>query len=248
MTNQNNYSLSVVIPVFNEENIIEMSMDLLDAKLKSICKDYEIIVVDDASMDRTPQITAQLSSRLKNLKIVRNHNNQGIGYCLQKGFNFASKEFVLYIDSDMPFDYGEISRAISMIDHNNADLIAGSRINRTAESILRYICSIIYNWLMRGLFSLKINDINCAFKLIKRDVLEKLGLNLRGSCVSVEMLAKASYIGCRINQIELYYYPRKETKSRLFKLHIIIRDLFEIARHYREIKSFKTSPCRKELD
>ncbi|MEI6832067.1 MAG: glycosyltransferase [Candidatus Omnitrophota bacterium] len=239
------HSLSVVVPAYNEEKIIETSIKALNTKLAAICDDYEIILVDDGSIDRTPEIAALLSSKLEFLKIIRNTQNQGIGTCLRKGFAAVSKELVLYIDADMPFDYDEISKAIIALDLAQADLVVGLRINRREESVLRYICSIVYNLLMKTVFHLKLADINCAFKLMKRDVLANLSLKLRGSCISVELLAKANYLGYKISQVKLYYYPRKDTKSRLFKLHIIFQDLFEIFKNYKEIKRVKECKSNK---
>ena len=134
-------SLSAIIPAFNEETIIEKSILLLHEKLKSIAKNYEIIVVDDGSSDRTPDILKELASKINELKFIRNDVNQGLGFSLRKAFSIASQELIFYTDADLPIDYNDIYRAVKILKETNADFLAGFRYNRYSESIYRIIYS-----------------------------------------------------------------------------------------------------------
>lgn len=228
-------SLSVIIPAFNEEAIIEKSISLLFDELNKIAEDYEIIVVDDCSFDRTPNILEKLASKINDLKFVHNDVNEGLGSSLRKGFSMASKELVFYTDADLPIDYDEIYRAVKILKETRADFITGFRFNRTQEPIYRIVCSFVYNWLIRLLFGVKIKDINFSFKLVKRDILKKLNLKAEGSFIDAEMIIKADYLGYKIEQIGVTYFPRRTGLSNLAKPGVILKILYEIIKYYYQI-------------
>lgn len=232
-------SLSVVIPAFNEERLIEESVALLEGVLKKILSDYEIIVVDDGSTDSTAKILERLSSKIKRLKYVVHKRNQGLGAAVRKGTELASKEVVLYVDADMPVDYAKIDQAIDLLVTSHADMVFGGRCNRVYDSKVRLLLSSVYNGLIRSIFFVEAEDINFAFKLFRRQALERLELKARGSFISAEIVVKVIKDGCQIQWMGLDYFPRKIGKSRLCNPGAIFFALFEIIQYYPEVSGFK---------
>jgi len=233
-------SLSIVLPVYNEERIINKNILFLNNTLKTICKDYEIIVVDDCSIDRSPEILITMSSQIEKLKVTRNVSNQGLGDTLRKGFSMVTKELVFYTDMDLPFDCSQIYRAVEILETTKADMVAGVRRNRIKEeSVVRILCSFLYNWLIKNMFHIKIRDVNFAFKLIKKYVLDELNLKSASSFIDAEIVVKVNYLGYQIRQTDIDYIGRKDSGSRLFKPRIILFTLLEMLRYYREIKKLR---------
>jgi len=233
-------SLSLILPIYNEERIIRQNILQLADTLKTICADYEIIAVDDCSTDHSKDILNTLSAEVKELKVISSLVNQGLGGSLRKGFCAASKELVFYTDMDLPFECIQIYRAGQTLKTAGLDLITGVRNNRKREEPwVRVFSSYLYNLLMRAIFQTKIRDINFAFKLIKRPVLEKLNLKSCNSFIGAEMVIKAEYLDYHIGQIDIHYISRKDSSSRLFKSRIILLTLWEILKNLPEIKRLR---------
>lgn len=226
-------SIAVVMPAFNEEEIIKRSIALLSEKLNEIAIDYEIIVVDDCSNDNTLKIINKLALEMPELRIIHNDKNLGLGGSLRRGFSLASKKLVFYTDADLPIDYQDIYKAKEIMDCTNADLVSGFRYSRGKEPIYRIINSFIYNKLVSFLFNIRIKDINFAAKLIKREALEKLNLgSIDGVFIGAEMVIKASYLGYKIEQFGVNYFSRTEGYSKLGKPKYIFKTLIEILKLY----------------
>lgn len=234
-------SLTVVIPIFNEEAIIERSLTTLSDVLKTICLDYEILVVDDGSTDGTPEILRRLASSIEGLKILRNSRNEGLGGALCHGFKNASKEVIFYIDADMPFQYAEILRAVEILEESRAEGVAGFRINREREPFFRRFSSMAYNGCVSCLYGIKMQDINCAFKLMKRDALKNLDLKAKGSFIDAEWMVRAAYRGYKIQELGVEYHPRYESGSRLFRFYPIVMAFWEMIKFYFDIRRSKCS-------
>jgi len=231
-------SLSVIIPAFNEEKIIKQSISLLNDELKRVAEDYEIIVIDDDSSDQTPPILEKLSAKISELKIVRNNTNQGLGNSLRKGFSLASKDLVFYTDADLPIDYGQIIKAVNVLEGSRAEILTAFRRNKTSEPLYRIIYSFVYNWLIRLLFRIRIKDINFSFRLMQRDILNKLNLKSNGSFIDAEMMIKAVYTGYRIKQIGTTYF-RQKGRSTLAEPRVILKILGKLIKYYPEIMKIK---------
>lgn len=220
-------SLSVVFPMFNEEEYIRGTIAKTLEVLKKVTEDYEIIVVDDASTDASAAITDTLARQDTHIKVIHHKKNRKLGGSLKTGFEQATREFVLYSDMDMPFELGEIKKAAAILTENNADLVAVFRLNRIEEGIKRCIYSVAYNFIIKIMFGLKIRDVNFSFKLIKNDLLKKLHLASEGSFISAEMLIKSKRLGAKIIQFGTPYFPRKNGFSRLSSFYVIMKIIQE---------------------
>ncbi len=232
-------SLTVVIPILNEEAIIEKSLTTLSDVLKTICLDYEIVVVDDGSTDRTAEILKKLALSIGRLKILRNSRNEGLGGALCHGFKHAAKDVVFYIDADMPFQYAEVLRAVKILEESRADGVAGFRNNREQEPFFRRLSSMAYNGCVSCLYGIKMLDINCAFKLMKRNALKQLDLKAKGSFIDAEWMVRAAYGGYKIQELGVEYYPRPQSSSRLFRLRPIATAFWEMIKFFPDIRRLK---------
>jgi glycosyltransferase involved in cell wall biosynthesis len=228
--------ISLVVPMFNEEENIEHALRVATDALTQFTDGHEIVVIDDASTDRSPEILRGLAQRDPRIRIVRHDRNQKLGGTLRDGFAAARMELVLYMDADLPFDPREIGRAISAMDVTRADMIAAYRYDRTGEGLRRAIYSYVYNGLIGVLFGWPHRDINFAFKLMKREILEAVELRSEGSLISAELITKAKNLGFTVQQIGLDYFPRTRGRSTLSSVGVILKMLRELVSLYPEMR------------
>jgi glycosyltransferase involved in cell wall biosynthesis len=229
-------SLSLVIPMYNEEENIAHALSVATEALNEFTREHEIIIVDDASTDRSPEIVRRLASADPRIRIVRHERNQKLGGTLRDGFASAAKELVLYMDADLPFDPREIGRAISAMEVTRADMIAAYRYDRTGEGLRRALYSYLYNGLIGVLFGWPHRDINFSFKLMRRELLGAIELRAEGSLISAELITKAKNLGFVVQQIGLDYFPRTRGRSTLSSMGVIVKILGELVSLYPEMK------------
>lgn len=228
-------SISVVFPLFNEEDYVLRAYEAAVDALAAITEDYEIILVDDASTDRTPQLIDSLCARDGRVKAVHNPLNLKLGGTLRAGYAAATRELVLYTDADLPFDLHEVRRAVRLLEVQKADVVSAYRFDRTSEGLLRTVYSFFYNSLVRAMFGLAIKDVNFSFKLFKRELLGKFTLKSDGSFIDVEFLCRARKAGAHIIQIGVDYFPRSRGVSTLSSPAVIAKILREMLALRREV-------------
>ena len=163
--------------MWNEEAYIERAI----SESKAVCErmvddgtigDYELIVVDDKSTDATPEIADALAAADPQVRVVHHEVNRKLGGSIKTGFATARGDIVLYSDADLPFDFEEVPRALRILRLYNCDLVSAYRFDRTGEGYTRAIYTFFYNLLIRTMFGVKARDINFAFKLVRRNVLD----------------------------------------------------------------------------
>ena len=228
-------SISVVFPLFNEEDYVLRAYEAAVDALGPITKDYEIILVNDASTDRTSEIVETLRAKDPRVKALHNPVNRKLGGTLRAGYAAATKELVLYTDADLPFDLHEVRKAVRLLEVQKADVVSAYRFDRTSEGFLRTVYSFFYNSLVRALFGLAIKDVNFSFKLFKRELLEKFTLKSDGSFIDVEFLCRARKAGAHIIQIGVDYFPRSRGVSTLSSPAVILKILRELVALRREM-------------
>lgn len=213
-------SISVCFPVFNEEANIERAVTEAAAVLRELCDRPEIVAVDDASTDRTAALLDELCREVDFLRTVRLPVNTRYAGALRRGLAEATGEVVFYTDSDCPVDMGDLRAALPLLD--GVDVVAGFRTNRD-EGIHRSINSLGYNVLIRSLFDLSLRDVNFAFKLFRREVIDAVQTRSAGSFIDAEILLEAHRLGFRIRQTGVQYHPRTAGESTLFDAGIVAR-------------------------
>jgi glycosyltransferase involved in cell wall biosynthesis len=229
-------TVSLVIPMFNEELNIDHAIASAVASLEKYTAEYEVIIVDDASTDGSPRIVSRLAALNPRIRMIHHERNRKLGGSLRTGFGAATMELVLYMDADLPFDPDVINRAIRAMYLTGADVISGYRLDRKIEGLRRAIYSYLYNALIGVLFGWPHRDINFSFKLMKREVLRAIELKSEGSLIDAELIVKAKNHGFAIQQIGLDYFPRIRGTSSLSSPRVIVKILRELLQLYPEMR------------
>ena len=228
-------SISLVFPMYNEEASAARAVHAAREALAATTADWEIVAVDDGSEDATWARLSDLSAEEPRLRIVRRSQNGGLGAALRAGYQEARGDLILYTDADLPFDLQEVPRAVRLLLEHGADVLTGYRFDRTTENFKRTLYTIVYTALIRTLFRLRIRDVNFAFKLFRRTLLEKLALRSDGSFIDAEFLLRARKAGAVIIQIGVDYFPRSRGTSTLSSPRVIARILWDMLRFWREL-------------
>ncbi len=234
-------SISVVMPAFNEEENIETAVASSIRVLEDIAADYEVIVVNDASTDRTAEILERLAQENPRVRPVHHGSNRKLGGSLKTGFSTATKGLIFYSDADNPFDMNELRKALPLLDR--FDVVSGYRATRE-ERFRRKVYSWGYNRLIRLLFGLKVRDINFSYKLIKREILDSISLQSEGSFIDAELLIETFRNGFRIGQVEVVYTPRVYGQSTLASFSVILKILEEMLRYLVRTRFAERQPRR----
>jgi glycosyltransferase involved in cell wall biosynthesis len=229
-------TISVVFPMYNEEAYVRRAVAAAGQALAEVNPDHEIIVVDDASTDGTAAIAEELARADPRIRVLRHATNRTLGGTLRSGFAAATKELVLYTDADLPFDLFELPRAVRILEFQQADLLAAYRFDRTLEGPRRALYTGVYTFLIRSLFELPVRDVNFAFKLFRRALLERVVLKSEGSFIDAELLIRARKAGAHIVQIGVDYFPRARGSSTLSRPGVILRILGEMVRLWPELR------------
>ena len=235
-------SVSLVIPMYNEELNIELAVAASRESLEKYAGDWEIIIVDDASTDASSRIVARLAANEPRIRTLRHEQNRKLGGTLRTGFAAATKDLVFYMDSDVPFDPDVLGRAIRAMELTGADMIAAYRHDRTMEGFKRGMYTLVYNWLIGILFGWPHRDINFSFKLMKRKVLDAIELKSEGSLIDAELVVKAKNHGFAIQQIGIDYFPRTRGESHLGSFGVVLKILRELVRLYPEMRRRPAQP------
>jgi glycosyltransferase involved in cell wall biosynthesis len=235
-------SISLVIPMFNESENIDHALTCAVLALEQHAGDWEILVVDDASTDRSAEIVRERAAAEPRIRLLRHEVNQKLGATIRTGFDAATKDLVLYMDADLPFDPDALGRAISAMRVTRADVVAGYRLDRTMEGFRRTVYSYFYNLLIGLLFGWPHRDINFSFKLLRREVLEAIELRSQGSLIDAELIVKAKNLGFVIQQLGLDYFPRTRGRSTLSSPTVILKIFRELTSLYPEMRH----PRRRE--
>jgi len=214
-------SVSFVFPMFNEaENIAETVRRASELAVQ-IADDYEIIVADDASTDGSGDIVDSIAASDKHVRPVRLKQNTRFGGALKEGLKAASKEIVIYTDSDFPAKEDDIRKALEVLD--GADVVTAYSLVIKDSSLKRIVMSKAYNFMVRALFGLHIRDINSGLKIYKRKVLEGLDLKSRSPFIDVEIFAEAVKRGFKIKQYGLIFELRTKGSSTISRMSVVLR-------------------------
>jgi glycosyltransferase involved in cell wall biosynthesis len=232
-------SISAFFPAYNEEGNIALLARKTAAALKKICSKYEVIAVNDGSRDRTAEVVRSLHRKDPHVRLVNHVVNQGYGAAVKSGFKAARYDWVFFTDGDGQFDVEEISGFLPWMD--SCDLIIGYRIKR-ADPLQRKLNAFAWGTLVRTLFWLRgARDIDCAFKVIRRDIFKKFSLETTGAMISTELLVKAQKNGFRIRELGVHHYPRRAGTQTGAKLRVILRAFKELFMYWVKwnIRGFK---------
>jgi glycosyltransferase involved in cell wall biosynthesis len=226
--------ISAFFPAYNEEANVTGMVERLAAVLPRVAQDWEIIVVNDGSADRTGEVADRLAAADPHVRVVHHPSNRGYGGALKSGFAASRKAYVFFTDGDGQFDVAEIDRLVAHVP--GYDVVVGYRLDR-AEGGLRKLNAGAWNWLVHRLFNIPARDVDCAFKLFDRRVLEVVHPEAEGAMISTEMLARTVRAGFRITEVGVHHYPRQHGKPTGANPLVIARAFYELFKLYRRINA-----------
>lgn len=225
--------LSASFPAHNEEDNVEpMIADLLGA-LPDFAERFEVIVVDDGSRDQTFARASAVAARDPRVRVVRHEVNRGYGAAVWTGLTAGTMEYAFFTDGDRQFDVRQIADLIRALPGH--DVVVGYRVNRQ-DNAVRIANAHAWNWLIRTLFAVPVRDVDCAFKLFDRRVLQGLTIEAGGAMFSSELLARLKARGARIVEVPVKHLPREKGSASGGNPKVIARAFYELFRLYRKLK------------
>jgi glycosyltransferase involved in cell wall biosynthesis len=225
-------SLSVVLPAYNEEANVASAVEQVSAVVQQLEMEYEIILVNDGSADRTGEIGRELMERVPHFRLVEHYPNRGYGGSLKAGFAAATKDLIAFVPADNQFDFGEIHLLLDALD--GADIVSGYRAKRE-DHFVRKLNALGWNALVRVLFGYLCHDIDCGFKLFRREVLDHVTIISDGAMIDTELLAGARARGFRIAEVPVTHLPRVEGEATGANFKVIAKAFRDLARFRRRL-------------
>jgi glycosyltransferase involved in cell wall biosynthesis len=236
-------SISVVLPAWNEERNVARAVQEAVTALEGLGADYEVIVVDDGSRDGTARVVGELQARQPQVRLVRHEVNRGYGQALRSGYAAAQKDLVLIHHADSQFDLTEIKRFLPLLAQ--ADIVCGYRAQR-ADPFVRKVNALGWNMVVRLLFGYLARDIDCGFKLFRREILDHVHLTAtRGAMIDTELLASARARGYRIAELPVTHLPRLGGQPTGANLDVIITSFRELFAFRRRLSAELASEKRR---
>lgn len=240
--------LTIFFPMWNEEEYLDRALTSAHEACANLIAEgeietYELLVIDDASTDATGRMADARSAADPRVRVVHHPVNRKLGGSLKTGFTEAKGDLILYTDADLPFDMDEVQKACRLMRHYEADIVSAYRFDRTGEGYVRTVYSTMYNLLVRWLFGVKQRDINFAFKLCRRRVLDTVTLKSEGSFIDAELIVRAFGHGFKVVQFGVDYFPRTRGVSTLSHPTVILKLLREMWTLRAELQSLSKSPA-----
>jgi glycosyltransferase involved in cell wall biosynthesis len=226
-------SLSIFFPAYNDAGTIASLALVAHMTARTITDDYEVIVVDDGSPDHTGELLDEMAKSFAWLKVVHHPQNRGYGGALRTGFETASKELVFYTDGDAQYDPRELvdlHRALG----EGVDFVNGYKIGRS-DPLHRIVIGRVYHWFVRTVFGLRLRDVDCDFRLMRRRVFEKVVLTRSSGVICVELMKKVQDHGYRIAEVPVHHFHRTYGKSQFFNVPRVGRTLVDLIRLWLEL-------------
>ena len=222
-------SLSVFFPAYNDALSLPGLVRKTFATLERYVADYEVIVVNDGSRDATGEVLEQLCREFSPwLRVVTHAQNRGYGGALRSGFAAAQKEFVFYTDGDGQYDVGELPRLLELVGAATG-LVNGYKLERHDPRHRVWIGNV-YNFCARLLFRIRIRDIDCDYRLIRRALLDKIRLTSTSGTICVELVRKLELSGCQVVEVGVHHYPRLHGRSQFFRVRSLAVTLLQLLR------------------
>lgn len=229
--------LSVFLPVYNEDESIENVVLTTKKVLQKIAGEWELIIVDDGSVDGSPELAEKLSYSEKRIRVITHKTNEGYGASIRTGLYESKYPWVAFIDSDGQFDFSEITNFINKQKETNADLVVGYYKKRQV-SLFKIVTSKLWELTIFILFGLKVRDVDCGFKLISKKVIDIIPAleSQRGAFISSELLIKSVKAGFAIAEVPVTHYPRTKGAGTGRNLNVIIKSFMDLVRLWKKLQ------------
>ena len=225
--------VTVFFPCYNEEANVEATTLAAVKACERLFDDYEVLIVNDGSKDRTGEIADRLAATIPNVRAVHNTPNRGYGGALRRGFAEARKSYVFYTDGDGQFDFEELEKVLPLM--RKYDIVRPFRMNRQ-DPFHRKLNAKCWGALVNFLFHIDVTDIDCAFKMFPRKLFQEIEMISDGALIDTEVLARARRLGYTIVQIGVHYYPRTTGESTGANPKVILKAFMELFKLHGQVK------------
>ncbi len=226
--------LSIFFPAYNDSGTIASMVLSALLTARTLTPDHEVIVVNDGSKDFTPEILDELARKYPGeVRIVHHPQNRGYGGALRSGFASATKEFVFYTDGDAQYDPTEMAVLWERMGEG-VDLVNGYKISRS-DPLHRIVIGRVYHHTVKTLFGLKVRDVDCDFRLMRRSIFDTVELTKNSGVICLEMMKKITDAGFRIAEVPVHHYHRAYGKSQFFNFRRIFRTGLDVLRLWRDL-------------
>ncbi len=219
-------SLSVVFPCYNDSMTIGELIEKADMAAKEIAEKHEIIVVNDGSTDSSAVVLMILQKKYPSLNVLTHARNMGYGATIWHGLKTAQYDYVFYTDGDAQYDPSEMTRLAQKVGPKTM-LVNGYKTTRH-DALYRIVIGKTYNMFIRLLFNIKLKDVDCDFRLFRKDALDRINVTEHGGTMCLEMVKRIEKLGGEILEVPVSHYERRYGKSQFFKLKNILRVFVDI--------------------
>lgn len=226
--------LSLVFPIFDEEANVAPLLEAAHNTASRLTPDYEIILVDDGSRDGSAAVIDEWCARNPRSRVVRHASNTGYGAALRSGLREARGHWIFFSDADLQFDLSEIE--LLLAHTHEYDIVAGYRARRS-DPIHRRVIAFVWGMIVRVLFGLRVRDIDCAFKVFRREVIEAIPIESIGAFVNTEILVRARAHDFSIHQVPVSHRERRHGEQTGARPRVMLRAIIELSKLYRELRS-----------
>lgn len=221
--------LSIFFPAYNDSGTIASLVITARATAQKLTDDFEVIVVNDGSADHTAEIADELAHTYPEVRVIHHPKNRGYGGALRSGFAGATKDLIFYTDGDAQYDPAELEALWPrMVD--GVDVVNGYKISRS-DPMHRIIIGRVYHHTVKLLFGLKVRDVDCDFRLLRRSVFDRIQLEHNSGVICLELMKKLTDAGCRIAEVPVHHYHRAFGKSQFFNVPLLwhtAQDVFKL--------------------
>ncbi len=220
-------SLTIFFPAYYDENTIEPLTRTCVEVARSLTDDFEILIIDDHSPDKTGEIADRMAQEFKEVRAIHHERNRGVGEAMITGYTLAKKDYVFYTDGDAQYDVRELPLLAEQA--KRSDLVIGYRLKR-AEGFRRVFASRAFHGLIWLFFGIYFRDMDCSFKLVHQRVLKKIRFYTRSGLIDAEMLIQARKLKVPIIEVGVHHYNRQYGSSRCLRMSLVLTMLRDILR------------------
>ncbi len=220
-------SVSIFYPCYNDWGTMGSMVLFTCQTAERLGIDYDLTIVDDGSGDHTQDLLKEIEKQFPEVKILRHEVNQGYGGALRSGFAAASKEWIFYTDGDAQYDVRELELLLEHAE-KDVDVVQGYKITRN-DPMHRRIIGRIYHWIVKVGFGLKLRDVDCDFRLMRREIFDNIVLTSNSGTICAEMMTKIQRAGYRTVEVPVHHYERAHGKSQFFNFPRIFRVIRQLS-------------------
>jgi len=237
--------LSIFFPCYNDAGTIASLVVLADKTARQFTDDYEIIVVNDGSKDHSFAVLEELQKKYKVLKVINHIKNRGYGGALRSGFDAATKELIFYTDGDFQYDVTEMGLLYDKMNPG-IDWVNGWKISRN-DAWYRKAIGKLYNVGVKTLFNIKIRDIDCDYRLLRKSAVDKIDLSFDSGVICLELIKKLQLAGCRAAEAPVNHFFRSYGKSQFFNFRRVFRTFRNLLQLWIQIYINKSYRTKKDI-